>query len=249
MKTLCKSDIGLVRATNQDACQCGAFSDGAVWALVCDGMGGANGGNIASRVAITEMQNQLQERYNPAEDEKGIQNLLLSCIYGANEKVFHMAQTQPELSGMGTTVVGAVVRGNRACVVHVGDSRAYAFSNGQLQRLTNDHSVVQELLDRGDITEEEARNHPHKNVITRAVGVQNMVDVDVRFLDMQPDSTLLFCTDGLTNFVREEEIADCLSQYSGETLLDLLIEKALAGGGGDNVTVALIENRGERSNG
>ena len=150
---------------------------------------------------------------------------------------------------MGTTVVGAVVRKNRACIVHVGDSRAYSFSKGNLQRLTTDHSVVQELIDRGDITEEEARNHPHKNVITRAVGVQDMVDVDVSFLDLPEDSTLLFCTDGLTNFVREEEISECLSQYSGETLLDLLIEKALAGGGGDNVTVALIENGGERSNG
>mgnify|MGYP000032341374 FL=1 len=249
MKTLCKSDIGLVRATNQDACQCGTFLDGAVWALVCDGMGGANGGNIASRTALTEMETQLQERYNPAEDEKGIQNLLLSCIYSANEKVFSMAQNQPELRGMGTTVVGAVVRKNRACIVHVGDSRAYSFSKGNLQRLTTDHSVVQELIDRGDITEEEARNHPHKNVITRAVGVQDMVDVDVSFLDLPEDSTLLFCTDGLTNFVREEEISECLSQYSGETLLDLLIEKALAGGGGDNVTVALIENGGERSNG
>lgn len=245
MKTLCKSDIGLVRASNQDACQSGIFSDGAVWALVCDGMGGANGGNVASEVALEEIRRQLTERYDPQESEKGIKNLLLSCVYSANARVFAMAREKEELAGMGTTVVGAIAKGNRACVIHVGDSRAYCFSGGVLTRLTTDHSIVQELLDRGDITEEEARSHPHRNVITRAVGVQEMVDVDVDFLDFHPGDTLLFCTDGLTNFTAEEVIAARMRESHGEALLDQLIADALSGGGGDNVTVALIENGGE----
>lgn len=241
MKTVSKTDIGLVRSSNQDACGCGLLPDGA-WMVVCDGMGGANGGNVASEMALSSIETQISSEYQPGLSSGAIRNLLTAAAYTANTRVYDAAQKDPALAGMGTTLVAAIVANGKAHIVHAGDSRAYQISSNGVRQLTMDHSMVQEMLNRGDITEEEAQRHPHKNIITRALGVQEMIDTDYTELDFCQGDTLLACSDGLSNYVRARQIYRYSQAYQGQELADALIQAALAGGGGDNVTVALIEN-------
>ncbi len=241
MKTVSKTDTGLVRTSNQDACGCGLLPDGA-WMVVCDGMGGANGGNIASEMALSCMEAQIHNEYQPGLASASIRNLLTAAAYTANTHIYDAAQNDPNLSGMGTTLVAIIVANGTAHIVHAGDSRAYQISASGVRQLTMDHSMVQEMLNRGDITAEEAQRHPHKNIITRALGVQEMIDTDYTELPFCQGDTLLACSDGLSNYVHAEQIYQYAQAYQGQELADALVQAALAGGGGDNITVALIEN-------
>lgn len=241
MKTVSKTDIGLVRSSNQDACGCGLLPDGA-WMVVCDGMGGANGGNVASEIALSCMEDQISSEYEEGIASDSIRNLLTAAAYTANTRIYDRAQNDPELSGMGTTLVAVIVTRGKVHIVHAGDSRAYQISASGVRQLTMDHSMVQEMLNRGDITEEEAQYHPHKNIITRALGVQEMIDTDYTELSFGKEDTILACSDGLSNYIHAEQIYQYAQAYQGQELADALVQAALAGGGGDNITVALIEN-------
>ena len=237
MNVYSKTDIGLMRSSNQDYCKTGELSDGSVWAVVCDGMGGANGGSTASRIAAETIAEQLKEKYHD-----DMEKLIKTAIAIANQRVYDMSLNVYSLSGMGTTVVVAVVKEEVVHIVHAGDSRAYIYENGSLKQITKDHSMVQELVDIGQITPEEARNHPNKNIITRALGTRENLKTDYNGVKFDKDSVLLICTDGLSNYLTDENIAEFINESRGDELVGRLVEQAKMMGGSDNITVAVIES-------
>ncbi|MCD7797759.1 MAG: Stp1/IreP family PP2C-type Ser/Thr phosphatase [Clostridiales bacterium] len=240
MKIVAKTDRGYVRESNQDAYAVGEFSDEVVWAVVCDGMGGAAGGNIASALAVKVISDKINASYRENMRDVSIKNMLDFALTAANIEVYDMADAKPELHGMGTTVVCAIVRDNQAFIAHAGDSRAYVLSGGNIRQITTDHSMVQDLLSRGKITDEQAANHPNKNIITRAVGVDKSIEIDFDQLDLDDESALLLCTDGLSNYVTNDEIIELVSDGKHYAFADRLVQKANANGGGDNITVVVI---------
>lgn len=172
--------------------------------------------------------------------DSSIKNMLDSALTAANIEVFDFAEAQPDLRGMGTTVVCAIVRDNQAYIAHAGDSRAYVINNGTIRQITTDHSMVQDLLTRGKITPEEAEHHPNKNIITRAVGVNKAIEIDFEQIDLDDDDTLLICTDGLSNYVSNNEMLELMSDGKHYAFADRLVKKANDNGGGDNITVVVI---------
>lgn len=242
MNVYSKTDIGLMRSSNQDYCKTGELPDGCIWAVVCDGMGGANGGSTASRIAAETIAEQLKELYHTEKYRDDMEKLIKTAIAIANQRVYDMSLKVYSLSGMGTTVVTAVVKNEVVHIVHAGDSRAYIYENGSLTQITKDHSMVQELVDIGQITPEEARNHPNKNIITRALGTRENLKTDYNGVKFDKDSVLLICTDGLSNYLTDEDIAEFINKSRGDELVSRLVEQAKIMGGSDNITVAVIES-------
>ena len=239
MKLAGKTDVGRVRQENQDDYRAGELPGGAVWALVCDGMGGAKGGREASQGACNVIENFFQEQYaqcGAGQEEPFLKKALLY----ANRFVFQKAAHEEALAGMGTTAVCALVRSGNVYLCHAGDSRAYLIRDGKLTQLTHDHSYVQELVDCGTITEEEAEHHPQKNIITKALGVDYRLEPEFTAAKLKREDRLLLCTDGLTNLVPVEEMEELLAQGTFYDLPDRLIEAANAHGGSDNITALLL---------
>ena len=166
MKISAKTDVGMVRSNNQDSYSAGDLTSEVTWAVVCDGMGGANGGNVASETAVKVISDKLTSGYHIGMNDNSVKNLIVSAIEAANMTLFSMARNNEELSGMGTTVVLAVRNTDTLYISNVGDSRIYIVSDSGITQVTTDHSVVQIMLDRGEISPEEAKDHPKKNVIT-----------------------------------------------------------------------------------
>ena len=227
-----RSDPGRRRRQNEDAFVCAPplFA-------IADGMGGAQAGELASRLAKTA----IEEGAAAAVDEGG----LVEAVQTANAKVFERAHQDPSAAGMGTTATVALVDERAATVTlgHVGDSRAYHLRDGRLEQLTSDHSLVGELIRSGRLTEDEAAVHPHRSVITRALGTEPEVDVDVERAALAPGDLLLLCSDGLSAMVRDDEIARILDATGREphAAADALVRAANEAGGIDNVTVVLVE--------
>ena len=242
MKSVAKTDKGMVRDTNQDAYAVGELPGGVAWAVVCDGMGGAAGGNIASALAVKVISEKINNSYNAQMKDISIKNMLHSALVAANLEVFDMSLERPELRGMGTTVVCAIVKEGQAYIMHAGDSRAYIVSDNELKQITMDHSMVQDLVNKGKITEEEAAVHPNKNIITRALGVEKTIEIDFRQVDLDRGNTLIICTDGLSNYVSSQEICEEIKDSKYYAFADRLVKKANANGGGDNITVVAIAN-------
>lgn len=240
MKIVSCCDIGLVRSSNQDAYNTGSFSEDVAWAVVCDGMGGANGGNVASQTAVEKIENHINASYRKNMPERSIKNMLTCAIYNANLAIYEMAREKVELSGMGTTVVLALVADGEVHVAHAGDSRVYLIHQNAIEQLTTDHSVVQEMVDSGQLTEEEARRHPRKNIITRALGVMEEINIDYNQCPMKPGDLLLLCTDGLTNLVDDQTILQLAQTEEFSKLADALAARAKEQGGNDNITVVII---------
>lgn len=240
MKIVAKTDKGIVRDNNQDAYSVGEFPDGVAWAVVCDGMGGANGGNIASMLAVKVISERINSCYNENMRFSSIMNLLESAITAANIEVYDMAASRSELRGMGTTVVCAVVKDGEVMIAHAGDSRAYLISEDAVTQLTTDHSMVQDMVNRGEITAEEAEKHPNKNIITRAVGVDKEIEVDFTETELLDNQTLILCTDGLTNYVSDSDILKDISDGQHYAFADRLVKHANSNGGGDNITVVAL---------
>ncbi len=232
-----KTDVGLVRQNNEDSFVFGSLNNGAVYAVVCDGMGGANGGQVASSVAAETIKNRLELAGNNKLDSRSIRNLLLCACEAANIAVYEKAQNDETLAGMGTTVVAAVINGKTAYILHVGDSRAYVMQNGEFTQITRDHSMVQELYDSGEISKEEADKHPQKNIITKALGIMDTLSYDYNEVPLTAGAKLLLCTDGLSNMVTDEAMSSLISEHNSA---DMLITAALNGGGKDNVTAVLV---------
>ncbi len=234
------TDKGRVRPTNQDIFQIEAREDNQTALLVvCDGMGGAKGGREASQGACNVIENFFQEQYaqcGAGQEEPFLKKALLY----ANRFVFQKAAHEEALAGMGTTAVCALVRSGNVYLCHAGDSRAYLIRDGKLTQLTHDHSYVQELVDCGTITEEEAEHHPQKNIITKALGVDYRLEPEFTAAKLKREDRLLLCTDGLTNMVPVEEMEELLAQGTFYDLPDRLIEAANAHGGSDNITALLL---------
>ena len=234
-----KTDIGIKRHTNQDDFAILELSDDACLAVVCDGMGGANAGNVASKKACEAITSFVERSFRRGLDVGGVIALLQSAIISANIEIYEMAQKNGELWGMGTTVVAAFVSKEFTVVSHVGDSRAYIVGEDVLQ-ITRDHSVVQSLIESGRLTPEEARVHPRRNVITRALGIEAEILVDSDEYYLKEGESLLLCSDGLSNFVNEIEIKEIFSSTETEKIAEKLIDTANQNGGGDNITVVTV---------
>lgn len=240
MRIVAKTDIGLKRVCNEDSYAAGELPGSVAWAVVCDGMGGATGGNIASSTAVKLISERISSGYHKGMTSNSIRNILISAITAANFSVFDISRENPELTGMGTTVVVAILVDGVACIAHAGDSRAYILSKSGLRQLTKDHSFVQEMVDNGSLTEDEAKIDPRKNIITRALGVDEDIRIDFceEFLD--EDDVLLICTDGLTNYVTESEICDITNESNYYEYAEKLVNRANSNGGGDNITVVTL---------
>lgn len=239
MKIAALTDIGSCRQENQDNYCARQLVDGTGWGLVCDGMGGANGGRVASTLATQTMLRYFDHSLRTIEngEEKAF---MMRAFDNANRAVYEKATSDPEVLGMGTTGVCALQRGNLAHIVHAGDSRAYLWHGGAIRQLTRDHSMVQQLVEAGSITPEQAASHPGKNLITRALGVREDVRPEYQQLELKAGDKLLLCTDGLTNMVPDEAIAAALSNTGFFAAAERLVQMALEGGGTDNVTVLLL---------
>lgn len=240
MEIFSRTDKGMVRSSNQDAETHGMFEDGNAWAIVCDGMGGANGGNVASSTAVEEIANQLRKNYLSGMTGSEIRDMVGRSINSANIKVYIEAQEDLSLRGMGTTVVVVVVCGRTAYIAHAGDSRAYLLTGERIVQLTTDHSVVQVMVDRGELTKAEARRHPRKNLITRALGVKPRLDIDYCECPFYKGDIILMCSDGLSNYTDETQMRSILRSNDGQTAVDKLIDTANGSGGGDNITAVAI---------
>ena len=236
------TDKGRVRPTNQDIYRLEVRPEKeSAFVLVCDGMGGANAGNVASRFAADSFLADAAGALDSAPDEIMRHKTMLHALEKANDTVFGLAGRQPEFRGMGTTLVGAFVQGREASILNVGDSRAYLCDGETLRQVSEDHSYVEEMRRLGRISAEDARTHPQKNLITRAVDVVATVDGDLFEVELRDTDILLLCSDGLTGMVEDEKIAEVLAKAG--TLEDKgreLLTLALEGGGRDNITVALF---------
>lgn len=240
MNVYSRSDVGVVRKTNQDDVNFKLLSDSMAWVVVCDGMGGANGGDTASKEAVASITECLSEKLSEGILQEEVEKIFVEAIEKASKVIYDMSQSVKELSGMGTTVVLAMVYNNVLHIAHVGDSRAYIVGNDDIRQVTLDHSIVQELVNTGEITPEQAEVHPRKNIITRALGISSDVNVDYSSMEIDKNSIVLLCTDGLTNDVSPDDIYEVIKQNDLVCACDLLIDMAIKKGGNDNITVALI---------
>lgn len=246
MNIYAASDIGLMRQTNQDCYDFEVINCELSWALVCDGMGGAGKfGDLASQIAKDAVKERLHTYFSKitAEDtenlnDDAIKNELINCLNCANEKIFNESLTKKD--NMGTTIVLAVVYKNSLHVVHVGDSRAYLINEKAVKQVTRDHSVVEELVKSGKITTEEAKKFPQKNVITRALGIEEDIDVEYNRISLKENDNIILCTDGLSNYVENEELLSYFRKHKGNEFVGELIKHANDLGGRDNITVLLI---------
>ncbi len=239
MKIYSKTDTGTVRSSNQDSFLAGELSNDAVFGIVCDGMGGANAGNVASETAVKIISDYIIHSYRAGMDEFEAEKMLKNAIESANIEIFNMASNDGKLSGMGTTAVIALVQDNKVIYANVGDSRIY-IADDEIVQLTRDHSVVQSLLESGKITFEDAKVHPRKNVITRALGTEETIIADTAITNIKEGQTLLLCSDGLTGYAEEKDILKLIKENPADIVCDKLVELAVAGGGGDNITVITL---------
>ncbi|MBE6842344.1 MAG: serine/threonine-protein phosphatase [Ruminococcus sp.] len=242
MKIVSDSDIGLCRSENQDVVMSEKIND-SVFVVVCDGMGGENSGLDASSITAEVVLNKFIAGYDDSFSANSIRNLLISSLNVANSIVYNTANAEPEKYGMGSTCVAAFVDSatDTAHIVNVGDSRAYLCGEDFITQITVDHSFVQMLMDQGKITQKEKEEHPKKNMLIRAVGVEKDVDVDYFEVTLS-GGRLLMCTDGLHGCSSNDEILEIINSASVEDAVKGLKELALDKGGHDNVTLAVIEN-------
>lgn len=241
-------DPGRARSNNEDSV---ALDDGVSLAVLADGMGGYNAGEVASNMVTsfirTELGRWLREASAQASDAE-VRRAMEICVDNANRAVFNAANSNPHYAGMGTTLVVAVFRGDRALLGHVGDSRGYRIRAGRLQQITRDHSLLQEQIDAGLITSEQAAFSANKNLVTRAVGVEDTVLLETHQHDVQPGDTFLLCSDGLSDMIDDASIAQVLSaNESLESCGQALIAAANEAGGKDNIAVILIRACGGAS--
>jgi len=228
-ETTCKTDTGRQRRDNED----NAYARAPVF-VVADGMGGAQAGEVASRIAIEAFERGLPEAGSPEER-------LSTLVREANHQIYERSRADRQRAGMGTTLTAAYVDDAHVAIAHVGDSRAYLFRDGTLQRLTQDHSLVDELVRRGKLTEEQAAEHPQRSIITRALGPEPDVEVDTWTYPARAGDVVLLCSDGLTSMISEQAVREVLAAHSNlDEAADALINEANEAGGRDNITVVLF---------
>lgn len=243
MNVYTQTDIGLVRTENQDSVWGEMLTPNVCAAVLCDGMGGESEGGLASTIAVDVVSNRIKENFNEMMNKNSVRNLLITSVIAANSFVWDTARAKVH-EVMGTTCVAAIVFGGTAYIVNVGDSRAYhLFSEGDdecIRQITKDHTHVQELLDRGEITEDRVKTHPERHKITRAIGAEEAVTPDYFELALKDGDKILLCSDGLSSYGDDLDILDVCFDSKTEDCCDRLIRYALRQGGHDNVSVALL---------
>ena len=245
MRSAGKTDIGLVRKVNEDSFLCEKLEgiEDSYLYIVADGMGGHNAGEVASSMAVREVAFFIKEGIEAIKHgDKEIQDLIRNSMLHANDKVYKTSIMKSNCLGMGTTLSMVMLKDGIAHIGHVGDSRIYLIRDNEIKKLTEDHSLVAELIKAGTIKPEEANSHPQKNVITRALGTEYNLEPDVSQGNIQCGDIILICTDGLSNAVDEEDMVYTVLNTSdlNETC-ELLISKAKENGGFDNITVVVIQ--------
>lgn len=230
------SDVGMVRNLNEDSLCYHECEDYCIY-VVADGMGGHNAGEVASKMAAEGIVEYIKINFY----NEGCSDILKKAIEKVNTDIYIHSMKEKKLSGMGTTVTAALVVNNKIIVANVGDSSCLAAKGDSLVKITKDHSLVQELVDLGTITEVEAANHPRKNIITRAVGTSDFVDVDIFVINEDAYDIYLLCSDGLTNELTKEEIVSTINEEKNPvTICNKLVNLAKYKGGRDNITVLLF---------
>ena len=235
------TDPGCVRSQNQDSYQIEQLDRNTLLCVVCDGMGGARSGNVASSLAVDVFIQEVKRTFKSDMDPERLDQMLRSAVKLANFTVFDQAQQFEDFSGMGTTLVAALIHGKTATVVNVGDSRAYFVDEIGIRQLTVDHSLVQMMVARGELTPERAKNYPGRNLITRAIGTESVVECDIFHRKVERGDCLLLCTDGLSNMIDDQEILFEVAhgldrKQCCQRLLDIVKKR----GAPDNVTSVLI---------
>ncbi|MBF8377614.1 Stp1/IreP family PP2C-type Ser/Thr phosphatase [Alicyclobacillus mali] len=248
-----KSDIGLVRSMNQDGYAVVDDLPVGVLFVVADGMGGPQAGDVASRIAVQRVTEYVGRHLSA---DASPREVVAAAIADANEAIYRQAEAVPAYAGMGTTIVCALALADRMVVAHVGDSRAYALTGGEFRQVTEDHSLVAELVRRGHLSASEARHHPQRNIVTRSLGTEPVSIPDLTELSWEEGDVLLLCSDGLSNLVEDEELRLFLEQARGacttqdvSAAVDAMIQLALERGGTDNVTALVAVHREEDNNG
>jgi serine/threonine protein phosphatase PrpC len=245
VKTVLRSHVGKVRQVNEDQAWSGLLNSGLTAAIVADGMGGHRAGDVASSLAVNSLVQSLKawEETSPAEERV---SKLRDMIRTANAVVYETASLNEQYHNMGTTVVMVLMDGSTGLIGHIGDSRAYRLRQGLLEQLTEDHTLVNELTKSGQLSPEEAARHPRRNVLTRALGTDHEVEVDVQIIDWQSGDLLLLCSDGLSGLVEPSLLQATLEEAGAmlEQQAQKLVDLALAAGGDDNVTVVLVSDEG-----
>ena len=235
------TDVGAVRNQNQDSYHIELLAEDMALGIVCDGMGGAKAGNVASQLAV-ETFLQTAKAQPPEQWRNEPEALLHFAAEQANGAVHFRANVDADCRGMGTTMVAALVVGDRAYILNIGDSRCYLVRPEGITKVTRDHSVVEDLVARGQITPEQARQHPQKNLITRALGAESRLRADLFRQPMEPGDALLLCSDGLSNMVSDQELLyEVLHGGPAEDCCRRLLDIALSRGAPDNVTAVLLQ--------
>lgn len=231
------TDIGNYRETNEDFVDYDITREYGFY-IVCDGIGGHRAGEIASREAVELIKNYIREFYN----RSIAPHILESAIQKANREVFRMSSENESYSGMGTTITCALDVGNEVYVAHAGDSSAYLIKDDRIAKLTRDHSLVQEMVDGGTLTEEEMVHHPQKNIITRSLGTHDELKLDILEVEKEHFDHMLLCTDGLTDYVTQEEmLAAHLAQPDKKKFVEQLVDLAKARGSQDNISLLIFK--------
>ena len=236
LKVSVQTNIGKMRTVNQDTVFVTCEQTGPVPNLfiVADGMGGHNGGEIASKTAITHFCDHIKSN-----TEEGTLDLLTSAAHAANKGVLALAEKDPALAGMGTTLTACTIIDGKCFIVHIGDSRVYTVTSDTITQLTHDHSYVNEMVKAGQITQKEARKHPKRNILTRVLGIDQEMSADGYISEIKPDSFILLCSDGLYNMVPEDEIKLLIN--SSQEPAAALVEAANVRGGTDNISVVVVD--------
>ena len=242
IKAYAKSDKGKVREMNQDYYYISTSLDEIQIYILADGMGGYNGGEIASKLAVESTKSYIKNNFkNIEKDKESIIQLLASSIEYANMVVYEKSKEDMELQGMGTTLEICLIYGNKVYIGHIGDSRIYRVRKQFIRKLTQDHSYVQKLVKEGTITKEQALHHPQKNMLTKALGCNAFVEPDVMVKGFLKDDILIMCSDGLSNLVNQETIYEMTSKNIEKATKDL-VNLANDRGGYDNITAIVIKN-------
>lgn len=235
------TDVGCTRAQNQDAFLIEKLDKHTLLCVVCDGMGGAKSGNIASTLAADVFVQQVKQTWNGEFSQGNVDHMLKNAVKLANFTVFDQAQQFEEFAGMGTTLVAVLIHGKWATFVNVGDSRAYMIDQVGIHQVTVDHSVVQLMVSRGEITPEQAKTYPGKSLITRAIGTESMVPCDIFHKKVSPGNFLLLCSDGLSNLMDDQEILfEVAHGQEKDRCCQRLLDIAKKRGAPDNVTSVLV---------
>ena len=242
MRVLAKTDIGKLREMNQDNYYISNINDDCKLFILADGMGGYKGGEIASQLAVENAKNYIKNNFEDVEKSReDILKLISNAIEYANMIVYEKSNQEAELKDMGTTLDICLVYGNKVYIGHVGDSRVYRIRKNIIRKLTIDHSYVEKLVRDGQITKEEAYNHPKKNMLMKAVGCNTLVEPDVMCKGFLKGDILLMCSDGLTNMLKEDEIYETLLKNADDPV-GALVDRANKNGGLDNITAIIVDN-------